>query len=142
MRIILVDDDKLAAVSLKTILEADTEISVAGFGLSGQDAIMLYEREKPDLLLMDIRMDSISGLEAAEQILKTDPEAKILFLTTFSDDEYLIKALRIGAKGYILKQDFDGIVPAIKAVMGGQTVFGDGIAGKIPSLMHTPGAFD
>ena len=118
MRIILVDDDKLAAVSLKTILEADTEISVAGFGLSGQDAIMLYEREKPDLLLMDIRMDSISGLEAAEQILKTDPEAKILFLTTFSDDEYLIKALRIGAKGYILKQDFDGIVPAIKAVMG------------------------
>ena len=114
MRIILVDDDKLAAVSLKTILEADTEISVAGFGLSGQDAIMLYEREKPDLLLMDIRMDSISGLEAAEQILKTDPEAKILFLTTFSDDEYLIKALRIGAKGYILKQDFDGIVPAIK----------------------------
>ena len=61
---------------------------------------------------MDIQMKEMSGLEAAEQILIEDAEAKILFLTTFSDDEYIVKALNIGAKGYILKQDFAGIAPS------------------------------
>lgn len=136
MRVVIVDDDTLVAVSLKTILEAEDEIMVVGLGSHGNDAISLYEQKKPDVLLMDIRMDKLSGLDAAEQILKIDSEAKILFLTTFSDDEYIIKALRMGAKGYILKQDFEGIVPALKAVFGGQTVFGDNIAEKIPSFMH------
>lgn len=137
MRVVVVDDDKFVAFSLKTILEADDEITVAALGSNGKEAIDLYEKEQPDVLLMDIRMEQMSGLEAAEQILKKDAKAKILFLTTFSDDEYIIKALSIGAKGYILKQDFEGIVPALKAVLGGQTVFGGDIAGKIPTLMQT-----
>lgn len=137
MRVVVVDDDKFVAFSLKTILEAEDEITVADLGSNGKEAIDLYEKEQPDVLLMDIRMDQMSGLEAAEQILKKDAKAKILFLTTFSDDEYIIKALSIGAKGYILKQDFEGIVPALKAVLGGQTVFGGDIAGKIPTLMQT-----
>lgn len=107
MRVLVVDDDKLVAVSLKTILEADGEITVVGLGEAGDDAIRLYREQHPDILLMDIRMQGMSGLDAAECILKEDQAAKILFLTTFSDDEYIVKALNMGAKGYLLKQDFD-----------------------------------
>lgn len=142
MRVVVVDDDKLVAISLKTILEADGEITVAGTGYNGMEAIALYQKEKPDVLLMDIRMEVMSGLEAAEHILEEFPEAKILFLTTFSDDEYIVKAISIGAKGYILKQDFEGIVPALKAVCGGQSVFGGEVVGKIPVLMQSKEEFD
>lgn len=142
MRVLVVDDDNLVAISLKTILEADTAIEVTGIGQSGTDAISLYHEQKPDILLMDIRMDGMTGLEAAEEILKEDKAAKILFLTTFSDDEYIVKALNIGAKGYLLKQDFEGIVPALNAVFGGQSVFGGEIVGKIPVLMQGKGEVD
>lgn len=136
MRVVVVDDDKLVALSLKTILEADEAVEVAAIGNSGSAAICLYHEKKPDVLLMDIRMEGMSGLEAAEEILSKDADAKILFLTTFSDDEYIVKALKLGAKGYLLKQDFEGIVPALKAVDGGQTVFGGEIVGKFPVLLQ------
>lgn len=84
---------------------------------------------------MDIRMENINGLEASETIMASHPDARILLLTTFSDDEYIIKALSIGAKGYILKQNFESIAPAVKAVHNGQTVFGDEIVGKLPDLI-------
>ena len=87
-------------------------------------------------------MEGMTGLEAGELILKEFPEARILYLTTFSDDEYIVKALSMGAKGYILKQDFDGIVPALEAVMGGQSVFGDKIINKLPELMKPKDSFD
>ena len=70
------------------------------------------------------------------------PAAKILLLTTFSDDEYIVKSLRIGAKGYLLKQDYGSIIPAIKAVHSGQTVFGGEIMAKIPGLLNKNEAFD
>lgn len=140
MRVAVIDDDTLVALSLKTILETDEEIAVAGLGNSGEEAVRLYEKEHPDVLLMDIRMDKMSGLKAAERILLQDSQAKILFLTTFSDDEYIIKAIRMGVKGYILKQDYEGIIPAIKAVYGGQTVFGKDIAGKISEFMNNNSA--
>ena len=142
MRVLVVDDDKLVAISLKTILEADGTIAVVGMGHSGEEAIGLYREHQPDVLLMDIRMEGMMGLEAAECILKEFGAAKILFLTTFSDDEYIVKALNIGAKGYLLKQDFEGIVPALKAVNGGQSVFGGEIVGKIPVLMQGKGEVD
>ena len=142
MRVMIVDDDKLVVLSLKTILEADTSIEVCATGYDGRDAIELYKTAKPDILLMDIRMEGMSGLDAAEEILTQEKEAKILFLTTFSDDEYIVKALNIGAKGYILKQDFEGIVPALKAVYGGQSVFGGDIVSKIPVLMQSKEEFD
>ena len=106
MRVLVVDDDKLVAVSLKTILEADGEITVVGLGEAGDYAIRLYREQHPDILLMDIRMQGMSGLDAAECILKEDQAAKILFLTTFSDDEYIVKALNMGAKGYLLSRSF------------------------------------
>lgn len=142
MRVLVVDDDKLVALSLKTILEADDAITVAGMGYDGEEAVRLYEELAPDVLLMDIRMAGMTGLEAAEKILEKDAGAKILFLTTFSDDEYIVKALNMGAKGYLLKQDFEGIVPALKAVKGGQSVFGGEIMGKIPVLMQGKGEVD
>lgn len=136
MRILIVDDDKLVCASLKTILEQDKDISIEGIGHNGEEAIRLYKSLKPDILLMDIRMEIMTGLEAAEVILNTDRDAKILFLTTFSDYEYIITALKLGAKGYIIKQNFESIAPSLKAVYMGQSVFGDDIVSKIPSLIN------
>ena len=136
MKIIIVDDDVLVAGALKTILEMDSEIQVCSTGQDGKDAIVLYRTFRPDVLLMDIRMQNVSGLEASRQILEEDPQARILLLTTFSDDEYIVKALTYGVKGYLLKQDYQNILPAIKAVYAGQTVFGTEIVSRIPELLQ------
>jgi len=136
MRVLIVDDDKLVSPSLKMILEAEQEIEVVGTGNSGQEAIELYKSLRPDILLMDIRMDGLTGLDAAEIIFEIDQKAKILFLTTFSDNEYIARDLRIGAKGYILKQNYESIIPSLKAVYMGQRVFGDEIISRIPDLVN------
>ena len=135
MKVVIIDDDKLVSMSLKMILENGTDIEVAAVGEDGREAVSLYKKYSPDILLLDIRMQYMTGLEAARNVLAAYPDAKILFLTTFSDDEYIIKALSIGAKGYILKQNFESIAPAVKAVYNGQTVFGDEIVGKLPDLI-------
>ena len=137
MNIVIVDDDQLVTLSLKTIIENEPEFHVVAIGNHGLDGISLYQKWKPDILLMDIRMDQMTGLEAAEHILKIDPSANILLLTTFSDNDYIIQALKIGVKGYLLKQEFESIVPALKAVISGQSVFGSDIVSKIPELIHT-----
>ncbi len=142
MRVLLIDDDKLVCVSLKTILEVESDVEIVGTGNSGKEAIELFQSLKPDILLMDIRMDGMTGLEAAETILNKDYNAKILFLTTFSDDDYIVKALKIGAKGYIIKQNFECIVPSLRAVYSGQRVFGDDIISKIPSLINNTKKID
>ncbi|AFA47502.1 response regulator [Acetobacterium woodii] len=136
MKIVVVDDDRLVCASLKTIIESQGGIEVIGMGHNGHDAIALYRQLKPDVLLMDIRMEGMTGLEAAGVILAEVNEARILFLTTFLDDEYIIKALKIGAKGYLIKQDFESIVPSLQAVAAGQSVFGQDIVTKIPGLMN------
>lgn len=138
MKVLVVDDDRVVGISLKTILEAEPDISVLALGRDGSEAIALYKEHHPDILLMDIRMEGMNGLDAATAILASDPAAKILFLTTFSDDEYIVRALRLGAKGYLLKQDFESIVPALHAVQGGQNVFGSEVVKKIPDILSTP----
>ncbi|MBS7008308.1 response regulator transcription factor [Anaerostipes sp.] len=135
MKIIIIDDDRLVSSSLKTILEASPDITVLALGSDGAEAVSLYDTYHPDVLLMDIRMNGMTGIEAAREIRRKHPDSKILFLTTFSDDEYIIDALNIGAKGYILKQDFESIVPALHAVENGQNVFGNEIISKIPDLI-------
>ena len=137
MKVVIVDDDKLVAMSLKTIVESDKDIEVLATGSSGSEAIELFEQHSPDVLLMDIRMAGMTGLEAGEEILKKHSEAKILYLTTFNDNEYIVKALSIGAKGYIIKQDFDSIVPSLKTVYSGQSVFGNEITEKLPNILQT-----
>ena len=142
MNIIIVDDDSLVAGALKTILEINEDINVAATGSDGLEACELYRKYQPDILLMDIRMKNMSGLEAATVILQEFPQANILLLTTFSDDEYIIKALRLGARGYLLKQDYASILPALRAVFSGQTVFGTEIVSRIPELLQSSTAFD
>lgn len=142
MRVLVIDDDKLVCVSLKTILESQDDITVVGIGNNGKEAIELFHNLKPDILLMDIRMDGMTGLKAAETILYENSTAKILFLTTFSDNEYIIQALKIGAKGYIIKQNFECIVPSLRAVFTGQSVFGDDIVSRIPSLINNTSKTD
>lgn len=142
MNIVIIDDDKLVAVSLKTILESTGSVKVLAMGSCGEEAIELYSLLKPDVLLMDIRMNGMSGIEAGEKILAGYPDARILYLTTFSDDEYIIKAVLMGAKGYILKQDFESICPALETVMNGQTVFGSDVASKLPELLTNHSSFD
>lgn len=142
MNIIIVDDDRFVSGALKTILEISREITVDAVGEDGADAVELYRRYQPDVLLMDIRMKKMDGLEAAEKILKEFPNAKILLLTTFSDDEYIIKALRLGAKGYLLKQDYHSILPALQAVNSGQTVFGHEVVSKLPDLIQPKEGYD
>lgn len=142
MNLVLADDDRLVTAALKTILEADGEVRVTGIGSSGKEAVSLYETLQPDLLLMDIRMKDMNGLDASGIILRRHPDAKILLLTTFSDDEYIVKALEIGARGYLLKQDYEHILPAIRAVQNGQTVFGREITHRIPELLRAKASFD
>lgn len=142
MKIILADDDQLVALSLRTILEADASVEVLASGTDGKEAVELYRVYRPDVVLMDIQMKEMDGLEASQEILAQDPDAKILLLTTFLDDEFIIKALEIGVKGYILKQDFNGILPALKAVCEGQSVFGGEIVSKLSVLEQHKNQFD
>jgi len=136
MRVLIADDDPLVCQSLKTILQADGSIEVIGIASDGIEAVELFAELQPDVVLMDIRMPKMTGIEACESILKQFPDARVLFLTTFSDDEYIVEALRLGAKGYILKQDFESIIPALKAAQNGQNVFGDAIVTKLSTLVR------
>jgi len=138
MNIILADDDKIVETALKAIIGAGGEINIIDSCNNGQDAVELYKKHKPDVALLDIRMPIMTGIEAAEKIQTLDPNAKILFLTTFDDKEYIAAALRIGAKGYILKQDYESIVPSLKAVEAGQTVLGGEIIRKLSTNEATP----
>lgn len=103
MKIVIIDDDNLVSLSLNTILSAQDDIEVSAVGDSGQQAVKLYEEHMPDVMLMDIRMQGMTGLEAAEKILGKYPDSKILLLTTFSDDEYIVKAILAGCEGLYTK---------------------------------------
>ena len=148
MRVIIVDDDPIVAMSLKVILEAgsgnasDEKIEVIATGSSGREGIDLYAQHKPDIMVMDIRMDDINGIDAATEILDSNKDANILFLTTFTDDEYINKALKLGAKGYILKQDCAGLPEACKAVCKGQIVYGSKVVERLPDLLGRSSSFD
>lgn len=122
MKIIIIDDDPLVVTALTTIVE-NSSYDVIATGTSGEDAVELYKKYEPDLLMTDIRMRNVSGLEASKKILVDYPEAKILLITTFKDDEYIHEALNIGCKGYLLKDNLSGIIPAIEAVLSGNMVF-------------------
>lgn len=142
MKIIIIDDDYLVTTALKTILEASGNVEVLATGSNGEDAIRLYREYHPDIVLTDIQMQTMDGLTATKQIISENNDAKVLLLTTFSDDEYIISALKCGAKGYLLKQEYESILPALEAVESGQTVFGTEIIQKLPNLLQTTPEFD
>lgn len=122
MRVIVVDDDAIVVRSLATILGAEPDVEVVGTGTSGEEAVSLFSSCSPDVVLMDIQMPGGDGLSAAEKILAADSAARVVFLTTFSDDDYIVRALRLGARGYLIKQDVATIAPALRSVMAGQSV--------------------
>lgn len=140
--IIIVDDDPFVCKSLQTILNAQSDIAVMASGNSGPEAVRLFEELMPDILLMDIQMPEGDGLDAAERILAAHPEARIVFLTTFADDDYIVRALRLGAKGYLIKQDVADIAPALRSVAAGQNVLGGQVIDHMDSLMTAQGQND
>lgn len=135
MNIVIVDDDALVVSALTTILEG-SGYTVAATGSSGEEAVELYRRYRPDLLMTDIRMEGVTGLEASRNILEQWKEAKILLITTFRDDAYIHEALKIGCRGYLLKDNFKGILPAIEAVASGNMVFDSDIVKSMSTRSH------
>ena len=111
IKVVIIDDDIFVSGALKTILESSGDITVPATGCDGKEALELYKKYRPDVLLMDIRMKEVSGLDASAAVLKEFPKANILLLTTFSDDEYIVQALKLGARGYLLKQDYASLLP-------------------------------
>lgn len=135
-RILLADDDVLAAQSLRILIERTSDYQVVGSAQTATEAVELYRKEQPDAALLDIRMGESNGIDAAEIILQEYPEARILFLTTFKDAEYIRRALRLGVQGYLLKQNYEGIIPALNAALAGQSVYGTEILARAPQAIN------
>lgn len=145
MRIAIVDDDPIVCQSLETILTATGTAEVLWTANDGDTAVRRYfetPASRPDVLLIDIQMPGTSGLDAARDILATDPAARILFLTTFTDQSYIAQAMGLGAKGYLIKQDVAAVGPALQAVMAGQVVLGAEVLGKLTERTPDPAYSD
>lgn len=145
MRIAIVDDDPIVCQSLETILTATGTAEVLWTANDGDTAVRRYfetPASRPDVLLIDIQMPGTSGLDAAREILATDPAARILFLTTFTDQSYIAQAMGLGAKGYLIKQDVAAVGPALQAVMVGQVVLGAEVLGKLTERTPNPADSD
>jgi DNA-binding NarL/FixJ family response regulator len=133
--LVIADDDQFVSASLNTILSAQPDIMVLAIGADGLEAESLFLSHQPGILLIDIQMPKRSGLEAAEAILNRQSDARIVLLTTFSDDDYIIQAIRLGVKGYLIKQDVLTIAPALRLVMAGQSVLGSEVVGRMEHLL-------
>ena len=131
MKVLLVDDNRLMLEGLQNLLDAhDTE--VAGVAFNGLEAVELARELEPDLILMDIRMPRCDGLTATRLIRAEDPEAKIVILTTSTEDEDLFEAIKSGACGYLLKSiDTDELVEALNQAQQGTPPFSPGLAAKL-----------
>ena len=122
MKVIIIDDDPIVVESLKTIVTSNN-IQVLATGYDGSVALSLYKKHRPDLVMLDIRMKDISGIQASKDILTYHSQAKILLITTFEDRKYIDEALTLGCRGYILKENIKGIIPALNAIYSGNIVF-------------------
>ncbi|MDO5732878.1 MAG: response regulator transcription factor [Eubacteriales bacterium] len=130
MKIVLVDNDRLVLEALKMILESAGHEIVAAKDDS-QLSLDSYLVEAAEIFLFDIQMPGRSGLELAAEILAQQPDAKILLLTTFEDEHYIQEAIRLGCKGYLLKQNFAAILPAVAAVSVGNLVYNEKIMQQV-----------
>ena len=131
MRVAIVDDDSIVCSSLSTILQATGTADIAWVACDGETAVDRYEADNPDVLLIDVQMPVMDGLVASRKIIDAHPNAKILILTTFADESYIAKALEIGTKGYLIKQDVSSVIPAVQSVMAGQVVMGAQVLQKL-----------
>lgn len=134
IKVLLVDDEKMISSGLKIILLTYEDIEVVGTASNGEEALHACINEKPDVVLMDIRMPKCDGVLGTKLIKEKFNDIKILILTTFNDVEYIHEALKYGASGYILKDsDYDSIYEGIKACVKGNVVVNPEVASKIIS---------
>ncbi len=132
VHVVLVDDQQLLRAGLRVLLEIEPGIQVAGEAANGAEALSLYESLQPDVMLMDVRMPVMDGVEATRRLRARWPDARVIILTTFDDDEYVFEALRAGALGYLLKDvSIEELVDAIRKVMAGGVLIEPSVAAKV-----------
>ncbi|MBC8506839.1 MAG: response regulator transcription factor [Anaerolineales bacterium] len=132
IRLLLVDDQRLMRDGLRTILELEGDLKVVGEAEDGQSGLNAFAEFNPDVVLMDIRMPGMDGVEATRRMIERCPEARVIILTTFDDDEYIFEGLRAGALGYLLK-DVSGseLAEAIRKVAAGGALIEPSVARKV-----------
>jgi DNA-binding NarL/FixJ family response regulator len=149
IRLLLVDDQPLLRRGMKALLKSDDELQVVGEANNGQEAISFLERSaiapnealQPDVVLMDVRMPIMDGVAATRIICQQFAAIKVLILTTFDDQEYVVQALRYGASGYLLKDTpFEELTQAIRLVYRGYTQLSPGLTSKLMAQMPLPAA--
>ena len=132
VRILLTDDQALFREGLRTLLSIEPSIEVAGEAANGVEAIEAARTLRPDLILMDLRMPVMGGVEATRRVREASPESRVLVLTTFHEDEEIFDALRAGACGYLLKDTPSGrLVEAIHAAVRGESVIEPSVAARV-----------
>lgn len=137
IRVLLADDHALFREGVRAILKSVPDIEIVGEAGTGQDALKLASNLKPDVILMDIQMPDLNGVEATQRILKTQPDVGIIIVTMLEDDDSLFSAMRAGARGYVLKgADKAEMLKTIRAVVEGEALFGPGIAIRLLNFFH------
>jgi DNA-binding NarL/FixJ family response regulator len=133
---LIADDQTLFRSGLARLLAEDARVQVVGQATDGNDAIKLAKSLKPDVILMDLKMPNLDGVEATRRILSEQPEVKVLILTTFETDNYVLQALRAGAGGYVLKDSQPAaIVSSVVAVMAGEKVMASAVANRVLEML-------
>ena len=137
IKIVLVDDQTLFVESLRTVLETRADdLQVVGVAGDGRQAVEVVAQTGPDIVLMDVRMPGVNGVESTRLIKEQYPETRVLMLTTFDDDQYVIEALRLGAVGYLLKNmPPSELISAIRAVYEGGVLISPQVANKLVGLI-------
>jgi len=132
MKIIICDDQAVVRDGLELLLGLEKDIQVIGAAQDGAEAVELVTRQPPDLVLMDLKMPGMNGIEATRQICAKFPEVKVLVLTTYDDDEWVFDAIRAGASGYLLKDTpREKVVEAIRGTVFGRSFVDPAVAGKL-----------
>ena len=138
-RVLIADDHPLFREGMRGRLDRVGDIAVVGEAASGEEAVELARKLEPHVVLMDIKMPGLNGIEATREILRANPGVGVLMLTMFEDDDSVFAAMRAGAKGYLLKDSGgEGVVYAIRAVTSGEAVFGPGVAERIIGFFSVP----
>jgi len=139
VRVLIADDHPLFREGMRGRLDRVADIAVVGEAASGDEAVELAHKLEPDIILMDIKMPGLNGIEATREILRASPRVGVLVLTMFEDDDSVFAAMRAGARGYLLKDSGgEGVVHAIRAVASGEAVFGPGVAERIRASFPPP----
>lgn len=135
IKVLIADDQELIRQSLKIVLESRQNLEVTDVVGNGQEVIASIRKNRPDIVLMDIRMPKMDGVQCTKIIKEHDPDIKIIILTTFDDDEYIYNALKNGASGYLLKGvSMDDLTKAIDTVFSGQAMINPDVATKVVRL--------